>query len=81
MKNHVPVPKSEDLAEWWAFINTELPLVEDTSDERGLLHLRNKAAQAVARRQRSPQTLPVHPARYEGGMGDFLQFVFEHATA
>lgn len=80
-KNHNPVPKNEDLAEWWAFINAEIPLVEDTSDERGLLRLRNKVAQTVARRQRPLQTLPVNPARYEGGVGDHFQFVFEHATA
>lgn len=80
MAKNNPVPKNQDLEEWMRFIDAEIPLIDNTSDEQGLLHLRNKAAQALARRQRPPRTRPVNPARYEGGVGDYLQFVFEHAT-
>ena len=77
-KQHLPVPKNGDVGQWWGFINSEIPLIEDTSDERGLQRFRNKAAQAVARLERTAHVAPVNPARYEGGMGDFAQFVFEH---
>lgn len=78
MKNHLSVPKNGNMEEWQRFIDAEIPLVERTSDERGLLRLRKRAALTLERRARPSRTLPINPARYEGNMGDFLQFAFEH---
>lgn len=77
-KNHVPVPKTEDPGQWLLFINTEIPLIDNTSDERGLNRLRNRVAQAVARREAPSHAVPRNLASYEGNMGDFAQYAFEH---
>ena len=52
MRNHLPVPKKGNLEEWQHFIDSEIPLIEKTDGERGLLHLRNRVAEAVTRREK-----------------------------
>lgn len=74
----IAIPKNGDPESWQRFIEVAIPRIEESSNERGLSHLRNRIARAAARLGKPNRVLPVNPARYEGRMGDFAQYVFEH---
>ena len=77
-KKHLPVPENEDIGEWRQYINSAIPLVEESTEERRLSRFREESVAAAASEERLGRTPPINPARYEGRMGDYLEFAYEH---